>query len=74
MVDVGVCQDLWFFIHFSLSRIACKGIDFLFASQCTFTCTILSSTPVLLFMIAEEEWSYLNDWEENQLRKKKINE
>ena len=22
-------------------------------------------------MIEEEEWSYLNDWEENQLRKKK---
>ncbi len=22
-------------------------------------------------MIAEEEWGYLNDWEENQLRKKR---
>ena len=32
---------------------------------------IYSSTSVLLFMIAEEEWSYLNDWEEGQLRKKK---
>ena len=31
----------------------------------------INSTDVLLFMIAEEEWNYLNDWEEGQLRKKK---
>ena len=71
MVHVGVCQDLWFFIHFCPFRIACKGIEFLFASQCTFSCIILNSTLVPLTMIAEEEWGYLNDWEENQLRKKR---
>ena len=34
-------------------------------------CTIISSTLVLVFMIEEEEWGYLNDWEEDQLRKKR---
>ena len=34
-------------------------------------CTIISSTNILVFMIEEEEWGYLNDWEEDQLRKKR---
>jgi len=33
--------------------------------------TIINSTSVLLFMIDEEEWGYLNDWEPDQLRKKR---
>ena len=32
---------------------------------------MISSTDVLLVMIDEEEWGYLNDWEEDQLRKKR---
>lgn len=59
------------FDRFCPFRIACKGIEFLFASQYAFTCTILSSTSVLLLMIDEEEWGYLNDWEPDQLRKKR---
>ena len=31
---------------------------------------MMSSTDVLLIMIEEEEWGYLNDWEEDQLKKK----
>ena len=33
--------------------------------------TMMYSTPVLLFMIDEEEWGYLNDWEPDQLIKKR---
>ena len=32
---------------------------------------MMSSTDVLLIMIEEEAWGYLNDWEEDQLRKKR---
>ena len=34
-------------------------------------CFMMGSTDVLLIMIEEEEWGYLNDWEEDQLRKKR---
>ena len=32
---------------------------------------INNSKSVLLFMINEESWDYLNDWKEDQLRKKR---
>ena len=40
-------------------------------SQTATAYSMISSTSVLLIMIEEQEWSYLNDWEEDQLRKKK---
>ena len=54
---------LWYLSHFKPHK-RC-------GSQIATAYSMISSTSVLLIMIEEEEWGYLNDWEEDQLRKKR---
>ena len=66
-VIITCCLDtvvgLWYLSHFKPHKRCSSHIATAYS--------MISSTSVLLIMIEQEEWGYLNDWEEDQLRKKR---